>query len=196
MAFQETTHGRYLIRFGPRGQLFQAKAFINDRQIGETVVADDQKEALSNLRAYLDNRESQIAASRGSDGSPSTIEYAEAFVRLGKLPAGYEAMLDAHLNAPDHCITATQLAEAAGYENYNAANLHYGRLGQLLAEEMNYNPPIRDDGSVIWTATIAGWDGEVDLNRLTRAMERRENDGHFEWIMRPQVVQALRSLGH
>lgn len=191
MAFQETTHGQYLIRFGPRGQLSQAKAFINDRQIGETFVADGQDEAVSNLRAYLDNRDSQIAADRGADGSPSAMEYAEAFGRLGKLPAGYEAMLDAHLNAPDYCITATQLAEAAGYENYNAANLHYGKLGQMLAEELNYNPPIRDDGSVIWTATIAGWDEDFNVEKAERAMERREDDGHFEWTMRPQVVEAL-----
>jgi len=192
MAFQETAHGKYLIKFGPRGQLCQAKAFINDRQIGETIVADSEEEALSDLRAYLDNRENQIAAGRGTDGAPSAMEYAEAFDRLGKLPAGYEAMLEAHLNAPDYCITATQLAEAAGYENYNAANLHYGRLGQMLAEELSYNPPKREDGSVIWTATIAWPDGEPDIEQLVRAAERRLDDGHFEWIMRPQLVEALK----
>lgn len=191
MAFQETKHGQYLIKFGPRGQLWQARAFIHDRQIGETCVADSRDEALSKLRAYLDNRDRLIATGRGADGAPSAIEYAEAFGRLGKLPAGYEAMLDAHLNAPDFCITATQLAEAAGYENYNAANLHYGKLGQTLAEELNYNPPTREDGSVIWTATIAGWDEDLDIGKIQRAMERRVDDGHFEWIMRSQVVEAL-----
>jgi hypothetical protein len=119
------------------------------------------------------------------------MEYAEAFARLGKLPAGYEAMLQAHLNAPDHCITATQLAEAAGYENYNAANLHYGRLGQLLAQELNYNPPKREDGTEIWTATLAWPDGEADVESMTRAVERRFDDGHFEWPLRRQVIEAL-----
>lgn len=192
MAFQELTHGRYLIKTGPRGRLWQARAFLNERQVGETQVRDTEEEALSVLREYLDDRENQIAVGRGEDGAPSAIEYAEAFGRLGKLPAAYEAMLDAHLNAPDHCITATQLADAAGYENYNAANLHYGKLGQMLAEELNYNPPLREDGTVIWTATIAGWDEAADTDRLDRAMQRREDDGHFEWIMRPQVVEALR----
>lgn len=191
MSFDEITHGKYIIRAGPRGLMWQARAFLNGRQVGKNSVADSQGEAVSGLLSFLDEREEQVSAGRGSDGSPLAIEYAEAFDRLGKLPAGYEAMLKAHLNAPDYCITATQLAEAAGYENYNSANLHYGKLGQMLAEELNFNPRTREDGTPIWTATIAGWDDDVDVDKLGRAMERRENDGHFEWIMRPQVVEAL-----
>jgi hypothetical protein len=193
MAVQETGYGRYIIRSWPLGQLWQARAYINERQIGDRQTADDSDTAVAQLKGYLDSREAEMASGRGKDGSPSALEYAEAFDRLGKLNAGYEAMLDAHLNAPDHCITATQLAEAAGYENYSGANLHYGKLGQMLADELNYNPPTRDDGSVIWTATIAGWDEDAELEKLVRAAERREDDGHFEWIMRPQVVEALRS---
>lgn len=60
--------------------------------------------------------------------------------------------------------------------------------------ELNYNPPLRDDGSVIWTAAIAGWDEDPTVEKLSRAMERREDDGHFEWVMRPQLVEALRNL--
>ena len=193
MAFQEIAHGKYLIKFGPRGQLSQAKAFINDRQVGQTFVADSEDEALSDLRAYLDGREGQIAAGRSADGAPSAIEYAEAFDRLGKLPAGYEAMLEAHLNAPDCCITATQLAEAAGYENYNAANLHYGTLGQMIAEEIGYNPPRRKtDGSTIWTGALAvpaNLQGEEDTD--WQSLYARGDEGHFLWRLRPQVVEAL-----
>jgi hypothetical protein len=191
MPFKESAYGRYIIRSWPLGQLWQARAYINERQIGDKQTADDSETAATQLKAYLDSREAQMTAGRGEDGSPSALEYAEAFDRLGKLNVGYEAMLDAHLNAPDYCITATQLAEAAGYENYSGANLHYGKLGQMLAEELNYNPPTRDDGTVIWTATIAGWDDDVDLGKLLRAEERRHDDGHFEWIMRPQVIEAL-----
>ena len=190
MAFDEISHGRYVIRTGPRGLMWQARAFLNGRQVGETEVAETQDEAIASVRDAVDTRESEIRAGKGADGSPSAREYAEAFGRI-HISDGQEAMLRAHLNAPDHCITATQLAEAAGYENYSAANLQYGKLGQAIAAELNYNPPTRDDGTVIWTAAIAGWDENADIEKLGRAMERREDDGHFEWIMRPQVVEAL-----
>lgn len=190
---QQHAYGRYLIKSWPLGQLWQARAYIGDRQIGEKEVADDPEAALAQLKIRLDAREGEIADGRGGDGSPSSVEYLEALQRL-HMSDGQRAMLRAHLEAPDHCITATELARAAGYQNYNAANLKYGELGQALAIEMNYNPPTREDGSVIWTAAIAGWDENADSDRLDRAMERRDDDGHFEWIMRPQVVQALRSL--
>lgn len=191
MAFQEKAHGPYLIKHGPRGLISQAKAFLNGKPIGDTVEADSEELAIAELQARLDDRDAQIAAGRGDDGTPSALEYAEAFNRIA-MSAGQEAMLQAHLDAPDHCITATQLADAAGYENWSAANLQYGLLGQKLAEEMNYNPPLRADGSTIWTATIAGWDESPDHAKLDRAMERREDDEHFEWLMRPQVVEALK----
>lgn len=192
--FEELTHGRYLLKTGPRGLMWQARAYLKDRQVGQNHVADSKGEALDSLRAYLDERDSQISVGRGPDGSPSALEYAEAFDLLGKLPAAYEAMLEAHLEAPDHCITATQLAEAAGYENYNAANLHYGTLGQMVALEIGYNPPCRtSDGSTIWTGALA-----VPGNRKGaddadwQALYARGDDGHFLWRLRPQVVEALR----
>jgi hypothetical protein len=62
----------------------------------------------------------------------------------------------------------------------------------MLAEELNYNPPRREDGTVMWAATISWPDGEPDVEKLSRAMERRMDDGHHEWTMRRQVVEALK----
>ena len=105
-------------------------------------------------------------------------------------------MLKAHLEAPDHCITATELAAAAGYANWSAANLQYGLLGQAVAQDLNFNPRRRGDGTTIWTTTLADAAGhlsdDLDPASLHRTMERREDDAHFEWTMRPQVVEALR----
>jgi len=131
VAFKELEHGNYLIKAGARGLMWQARAFLNGRQVGEIQVADTEEEAVQLLAQYLNHRDQQIALGRGADGSPSALEYAEAFGRI-TMSDGQEAMLLAHLNAADHCITATELAEAAGYENYNAANLQYGKLGQML----------------------------------------------------------------
>lgn len=41
------------------------------------------------------------------------------------MPESYAAILRAHLAAPDHLISATKLAEAAGYAGYEGANLRY-----------------------------------------------------------------------
>jgi hypothetical protein len=193
MPVEREVYGRHLIKSWEMGKLWQARAFLGEHQVGETIVSDERDEAIRRIKAALDQREILLTAGKGEDGSPSAIEYAEAFARLGRLPPSYEAMLDAHLAAPDYSITATQLAEAAGFENYNAANLHYGKLGEMLSRELGWLPPKRDNGDYIWTAVIAGWPGEPSLAELDRAMQRADATNHFEWQMRPQVVQALSS---
>ncbi|HEX8555315.1 MAG TPA: hypothetical protein VF695_11460, partial [Sphingomonas sp.] len=58
--------------------------------------------------------------------------------------------------------------------------------------------PRRDDGSEIWTCAIArdpALDTEIPDTSMLEAMSRSFDTQHFEWQMRPQVVQALRSLG-
>lgn len=186
--FEQIDHGRYLIRTGPMAGGWAAQAFLGKKQVGDRQVGSSKEEVIEKTSQMLDEREARIVSGRGADGSPSADEYAEAFARLGKLPPSYEAMLDAHLAAPDNRITATQLANAAGYENFNGANLHYGKLGLMLAEELNFNPPRRADGTVIWTATLATW-----LDAAEPSAESQSHDEHFIWIMRPQVVEALQA---
>lgn len=50
-------------------------------------------------------------------------------------------MLKTQYSMPNHTITATQLAEAVGFQNYNATNLQYGTLGKEVAGYLNYEPP-------------------------------------------------------
>ena len=49
-------------------------------------------------------------------------------------------MLEAHLDAPEQILTATQLAQAAGYDDYVVANAQYGTLGRALAEKLEWEP--------------------------------------------------------
>ena len=91
-------------------------------------------------------------------------------------------MLEAHFRAPNYTLTATQLAQAAGYSDYSTANLQYGLLGKTLAARLSFQPEKRNDGSRIWTTVIAT--GNPDL----------PEDTHFQWIMRPQLVEALKNL--
>lgn len=123
--------------------------------------------------------ERQMAAVRLVE--PTAEEAAKAFVSIAhQLTVGHKAMLRAHLKAPDQKITATQLAEAAGYANYSAANLQYGLLGAMLFAELPIDLPKREDGSPVMTCAIALGD---DL--------RASSEEQWIWKMRPYVAAGL-----
>src|SRR5690606_9646566 len=104
-------------------------------------------EALATVKAELDQLDAVQLSECDDEGAPSAKVYERAFAALlPAMPESYHAMLRAHLRAPDHLISATQLAEAAGYENHNAANLHYGTLGQRVGVEIDFDPPKRSNG--------------------------------------------------
>lgn len=92
-------------------------------------------------------------------------------------------MIRAHYRAPDHRITATLLADAAGYASYSPANLHYGTIGRLLYEELPMELPVRKDGSLIYTYMLAV------------AGDKSGPEEHWVWQMRPEVAAAVEVLG-
>ena len=96
----------------------------------------------------------------------------------------YRTMLKAQYEAKNHSITATQLAEAAGYANYNAANLQYGTLGKLMGHNLGFLPPKRQNGERMWWCTLSNGN-DSDSNP----------DGHFEFVMRKELAEALEKLG-
>lgn len=107
---------------------------------------------------------------------PSAERYADAFYEIkesGRLPDSYLKILRAHYFAPDRTVTATQLARAVNYSNYNSSNLHYGKLGRRVGEQL-------------------GWQPEQKSGVLV-TFEHREGEWH--WTMLPQVAQALEQLG-
>jgi len=148
---------------------------------GEMVV-DICKETLDEVwRALCDalyERQISLAASRLEE--PTAVEIAKVFLRIEhQLTAGHKAMLRAHLNASDQCITASQLAKAAGYANYSAANLQYGLLGAMLFAELPIALPRRKDGSLVMTCTIASGDDLYD------------DEDQWIWKMRTYVAEGL-----
>ena len=102
---------------------------------------------------------------------------------LGHFTDGHMAMLRAHYNANDQCITATQLAEAAGYSNYGAANLQYGNIGKAIYEELLMALPTRNDGTPIYTYALA------------TAGDPTSEEEHWVWKLRPEVAAAVEILG-
>ncbi|MCW5640957.1 MAG: hypothetical protein KIT63_02530 [Rhodoferax sp.] len=55
------------------------------------------------------------------------------------MPGGSQLkFLSAHYSATGRALTATKLAEAAGYTKWHALNLQYGLLGKRIAQALNH----------------------------------------------------------
>lgn len=93
-------------------------------------------------------------------------------------------MLKAQFSMPNHTITATQLAEAVGYQNYNATNLQYGTLDKEISGILGYEPPKRRNGEPIWFWILSSGNEASDTTM----------DGHYEFVMRPELAKALKTM--
>jgi hypothetical protein len=105
---------------------------------------------------------------------PSAEQYAAAFRAAGDLPDTYRKMLRFQYQAPRRSVTPRQIAYAVGYKNYNPANLHYGKLGKRIGEQLDWYPGRH------YFDVLSNW-------------EFANEEVH--WTMRPQVAQALEQLG-
>jgi len=93
-------------------------------------------------------------------------------------------MLQAQCRAPDATITAAQLASQLSFKNSAAARLQYGTLARAIAEKLGYAPPQKGKGPVRWWFALSiGQAGQDDAG-----------DGQYKWIMRPELVSALRTM--
>jgi predicted HNH restriction endonuclease len=98
-----------------------------------------------------------------------------------KLTPTFLALLRFHCEAPDHTTTAAEMAEALGLANLAAANLQFGKLAHLIADELEFKPENRSDGKPMWWRTLASG----------RSVSSDSPDGQFEFVMRPELVDAL-----
>lgn len=103
-----------------------------------------------------------------------TKDYIKAFKNIPVAPH-HMRMLQAHYHQSARTITATQMSKALGYPTYAAANLHYGKLGRLVAEQIGWKPFPEQTIFVLVT------------------FNKPEKEWH--WIMRPSVAEALEQLG-
>ncbi|MGH9327275.1 MAG: HNH endonuclease [Terriglobia bacterium] len=108
---------------------------------------------------------------------PTAADYVQAFKSLTPLPPSYVGMLQFHYRQPRSTATAGAMAEAVGFKNFNAASLHYGKLAGLVGERLNWRPQE---------------EGKVKLKVLAEFDKRA---GHWHWVMRKEVAEALNRLG-
>jgi hypothetical protein len=149
-----------------------------------TSIAD----ALTKLKEWVDQQYSARIIS-GAD-SPSVSAYVNAFRQvLPRVNNSQFAMLRAHYHAPEHCLTPTALAEAAGYKDIGGVNLWYGFLGQWLFEIMTtpLDLMLYDDGSPVYTSVLASWIPDPTSDQL--------NHGHHVWKLHDEVVTAIEEMG-
>jgi hypothetical protein len=103
--------------------------------------------------------------------------------RIGISPKDL-AMLRAHCRAPNHTTTTTQLAKEIGYQHYAPAGLLYGKLAHEVCDALRYKLPPTPNGEPHWWRTLAYGDNNIP----------HTDDGHYKWIMRPELVLALQAL--
>ena len=174
----------YNIRTFLRGGKASARAYVGDEPTRIVANANSVEECVRVIERQLAAQdETRLAARQG--GVPTADEYGDAFAVLGqKVRKHHWKMLLAHFGAPSATVTAAELAEAAGYPRYQAANLHYGALGRMVAEQLAFEPPVEVDGTRNWIATLA--DGRTN---------RSDDPAEWRWTLREEVADFLRTRG-
>jgi putative restriction endonuclease len=104
----------------------------------------------------------------------TTQNYIAAFKNLNLAPHNLR-MLQVNFTAPNRTISATQMAKVMGYAHFRAANLHYGKLGRQVGNELGWKPL-----------------PQLPVNVLVDFKESRRG---WLWIMKPQVASAMESIG-
>ncbi|MBI3822178.1 MAG: hypothetical protein HY289_05805 [Planctomycetes bacterium] len=92
-------------------------------------------------------------------------------------------MLQTHCKSTEHTTSLDQLAEKTGLPNPSAARTAYRNYAHLIADHLKYMPGLVSN-KPMWLYAIAY--GLPDSNGKL--------DGNYEWIMRPELVQALEAM--
>ncbi|KRB86517.1 hypothetical protein ASE00_07400 [Sphingomonas sp. Root710] len=184
---KQTAYGRYLIASVSKGAVWQARAFRKPKS-GKRIIASDvaerdsERAAIDAIRADLDVARAAKIAARGESGIPTPEEYLAALKTIS-ITDGQRAMLTAHFKAPGRTMTATELANAAGYKSWSSANSQYGLLARNVAEELEWEPPLHH-GVPVWTFALAC--------EAEQAAGKEELDGqHWKWTLRGELAEAL-----
>jgi predicted HNH restriction endonuclease len=116
-----------------------------------------------------------------TDATPiATVEKFKAALRTVAITETDLALLRAQYTAPEHTLSPAQMAKEMGWSAWSAANLVYGALAHRIADALHYQPgPFDDPSGDHWWFTLSYWNDEAEMG----------DDN--QWIMRPELVQAL-----
>ncbi len=178
------SHRHHSIKTMRTGSGYQARAFRGAKAVGDTFTGTTHDAAVLAVKDFLDERSATLRAKRGPSGFPCADEIRAALPHV-PMNKAQEAMLLAHLNAHNHILTATELAQAAGYDDYAVANRQYGQLAHDLAHELTWTPEEKTNGITTWTFTLAD-----DADKQARK-GGVEVTGQWRWQLRPEIIEAL-----
>jgi hypothetical protein len=92
-------------------------------------------------------------------------------------------MLQAHCRSTEHTISFDHLAELLGLASWSGARNAYTNYARFVADELKYVPGSMSN-KPIWLCAIAYGLPDAD----------DKMGGDFEWIMRPELVQAMQTM--
>jgi hypothetical protein len=114
---------------------------------------------------------------------PTAAEYVEALKDIS-LSEGQRKMLRYHYRAHNRTVTYTELAEAAGYDSYGAANLHYGKLGAALGERLK-----------MAFAPLNAGDPDTPFYSSALGTSKKYDGVEHMLIMHHELAKAIEALG-
>jgi hypothetical protein len=104
---------------------------------------------------------------------PSAEQYVEG-LRSIKMTDKARAMLQCHYLAPNRTVTYTELAKAAGQDEYRVANKVYGDLGFALGTKIGFEFPMAPKRGTPFYSGALGVDAPRDANNEYRLMMHHE----------------------
>jgi hypothetical protein len=110
---------------------------------------------------------------------PTSDKYCAAFKSIrDQMTVNQLIMLQRHYHSAGRIITARRLADLVGFVNWGGVNLQYGTLAKKLCEALE----VTIDSDHLFVLVTFARDPSID-------------DGECQLAMRPQVAQALETLG-
>jgi predicted HNH restriction endonuclease len=99
----------------------------------------------------------------------SVEDFVKAFEAIKPTQRQWQ-MLNAHVSRPNYDISASEMAEAMGYQSFEAANSQYGTFARKFCEHF---------GLVLKT------------NLLVLVEFYKSQSNEFIWVLRPSVIRAI-----
>lgn len=171
MKIHEEVYESHLIRANDKGAMVFIDGSKNLEAKFKAITVD---EALSKAKSWIDDKNEVRKSDRRADHIGTVDGYVEA-LGVTKLSKARRLMLVAHRRAEDRKMTATELAEAAGWKTHTSANTHYGKLGREVAEHLGLK--IEGEGNLAWAHALAKYD-----------------EATSQWQMHEEVAEAMDRL--
>ncbi len=119
---------------------------------------------------------------------PTSDDYVNALTAVSSdISENQRKMLEHHYRAHNRTVTFGELASAAGYADYRAANLHYGKLGSLIGDKVGMQYALLDETNPESDAFYS--------SAIGSGSHYRNAAGEFQLIMHHEIAKAIARLG-